>query len=210
LSPMFVASSAWAGACATAPVATYEAAGFTCNVGPVTFSDIVVMGSTTGSGVVTLTDFSPFTTLVDGVTEYGFHLIYAANTGTTPGSVADVAWTYDVSGVPNLIDAFEVYAGTTTGTGTTDLSEVLSNGATLSLTMPGATSTTFSPVGFLSAIKDQSDFAGTAGSADTSVLGNAFSVGTVPEPSTWMMMFLGFAGLGYAGFRGSKQRPAIG
>src|SRR5271166_1965429 len=108
LSPMFGASSAWAGACATAPVAIYEAAGFTCNVGPVTFSDIVVMGSTTGSGVVTLTDFSPFTTVVDGVTEYGLHLIYAANTGTTPGSVADVAWTYDVSGVPNLIDAFEV------------------------------------------------------------------------------------------------------
>jgi hypothetical protein len=210
MSPMLGASSAWAAACATASVATYEASGFSCNVGPVTFSDIVVVGSTTGSGVVTLTDFSPFTTLVGGVTEYGLHLLYAANTGTTPGSEADVAWTYDVTGVPNLIDAFEVYAGTTTGTGTTDLSEVLSNGAVLSLTAPGATSTTFSPVGFLSAIKDQSDFAGTAGSADTSVLGNAFSVGTVPEPSTWVMMFLGFAGLGYAGLRGSKKRLAIG
>jgi PEP-CTERM motif len=32
----------------------------------------------------------------------------------------------------------------------------------------------------------------------------------VPEPSTWVMMFLGFAGLGYAGLRGSKKRPAIG
>ena len=29
----------------------------------------------------------------------------------------------------------------------------------------------------------------------------------VPEPSTWAMMLLGFAGLGYAGFR--KARSAI-
>ena len=31
----------------------------------------------------------------------------------------------------------------------------------------------------------------------------------VPEPSTWAMMMLGFAGLGYAGFRRAKARPAI-
>jgi hypothetical protein len=32
-------------------------------------------------------------------------------------------------------------------------------------------------------------------------------IGT-PEPSTWAMMLLGFAGLGYAGYRRSKARPA--
>jgi PEP-CTERM motif len=32
-------------------------------------------------------------------------------------------------------------------------------------------------------------------------------VPTIPEPSTWAMMLLGFAGLGYAGFR--KARSAI-
>jgi hypothetical protein len=32
----------------------------------------------------------------------------------------------------------------------------------------------------------------------------------VPEPSTWAMMILGFAGLGFAGYRrGAKVRPAI-
>jgi PEP-CTERM motif len=30
----------------------------------------------------------------------------------------------------------------------------------------------------------------------------------VPEPSTWAMMLLGFAGLGYAGMR-NRRRPAI-
>jgi hypothetical protein len=29
----------------------------------------------------------------------------------------------------------------------------------------------------------------------------AGSVAPVPEPSTWAMMLLGFAGLGYAGYR---------
>jgi hypothetical protein len=107
----------------------------------------------------------------------------------------------DPSGVPNLVDAFATFAGTTTGTGHDDLSEVLSNGASLSLSAPGSTSAIFSAIGSLSVIKDQSDFAGSAGSADSSILGNGFSVKGVPEPSTWAMMALGFVGLGYAAFR---------
>jgi len=31
----------------------------------------------------------------------------------------------------------------------------------------------------------------------------------VPEPSTWAMMLLGFAGLGFAGYRGAKKRTAV-
>ena len=33
--------------------------------------------------------------------------------------------------------------------------------------------------------------------------------GGVPEPSTWAMMLLGFAGLGYAGFRRTGKSPRI-
>jgi hypothetical protein len=37
-----------------------------------------------------------------------------------------------------------------------------------------------------------------------------FSAPFIPEPSTWAMMLLGFAGLGFAGFRASRRRsPAI-
>jgi hypothetical protein len=37
-----------------------------------------------------------------------------------------------------------------------------------------------------------------------------FSIPTIPEPSTWTMMVLGFAGLGYAAFRrNSKSRAAV-
>ncbi len=33
--------------------------------------------------------------------------------------------------------------------------------------------------------------------------------GTVPEPSTWAMMLVGFASLGYAGFRASRKRRTV-
>jgi len=36
-----------------------------------------------------------------------------------------------------------------------------------------------------------------------------FTVGSVPEPSTWAMMVLGFAGLGYAAFRRNSKARAV-
>ena len=49
------------------------------------------------------------------------------------------------------------------------------------------------------------------GGATPPTFNAAFSLSgdTVPEPSTWAMMLLGFAGLGFAGYRlGRKARPA--
>jgi hypothetical protein len=48
---------------------------------------------------------------------------------------------------------------------------------------------------------------GTLRSFHSDVSGNFSS--TVPEPSTWAMMLLGFAGLGYVGFRKARARSAI-
>ncbi len=43
----------------------------------------------------------------------------------------------------------------------------------------------------------------------TSDSGSPISATSVPEPSTWMMMLVGFAGLGFAGRRaGHKTRAA--
>jgi hypothetical protein len=36
------------------------------------------------------------------------------------------------------------------------------------------------------------------------------SIGSVPEPSTWAMMLLGFAGLGFAGYRSTRRTAASG
>jgi hypothetical protein len=58
-----------------------------------------------------------------------------------------------------------------------------------------------------SVIDDESD----DGSVfDTTILPDpgGFSIFAVPEPSTWAMMLIGFGGLGYAGWRGSRK-PAL-
>ena len=48
--------------------------------------------------------------------------------------------------------------------------------------------------------------AGTLRSFHSDVSGDFSS--SVPEPSTWAMMLLGFAGLGYVGFRKARARSA--
>ena len=40
-------------------------------------------------------------------------------------------------------------------------------------------------------------------------IGNA-PLSTIPEPSTWAMMLLGFAGLGFLGLRSTARRRAAG
>ena len=97
---------------------------------------------------------------------------------------------------------------------------MLSNGSTLSLTGPGVTSTTFSPVeALLHVIKDQQDFAAPGSTAFSSIVANGFSDGpAIPEPSTWVMLMLGCPRLGCAafpqgeglsGFHGLNEKSAI-
>ena len=189
-SSLLAPSSAWASACATAPVGTWTAAGFSCTVGPLTFSNFTVTGTAGGAASsVVLGNFSPDIVNVGGTNEYGFLLTYSSNAiGIgNPVSTADVALTYDVSATPGtMIDAYMSYTGGASGAGSfTNLSETLSNGKTMLLGAPGATSITFSPAGTLSAIKDQDDSAFT-GNAFSSILVDGFSVGggAVPEPGT--------------------------
>ena len=170
--------AAHAAACVSAPVAVYEAAGFSCNVDGVTFSNFNV----TTVGNVTLGNFSPF---ILG-NEFGLTLNYAsAAVGTNQSS--DVGWTYSVSGAPSLLaDAFAQLTGTVTGTGIATLSEQLLNSAgvtvgAINLTAPNTSQTiNFTPTQNLFVMKDQQNFSGAPGSAMTSLMTNAFSL--VPGP----------------------------
>lgn len=51
-------------------------------------------------------------------------------------------------------------------------------------------------------------FANTVGSNNGGVMFDAVSVSAVPEPATWAMMLLGFAGLGLAGHRRVRKNTA--
>jgi hypothetical protein len=159
--------------CVSAPVATYTAGGFSCNVDAFTFSNIVVNTTVSNGGSVTLGNFTPVNPLPG---EFGLLLNYTA-VAPAANSTADIIWSYNVVGVPFIGDAFLALAGNTTGSGQAQVSEILSNGVTLSLNAPGSTTAVFTPVTSLFVMKDQIDFVGAAGgTSTTSALTNAFSV----------------------------------
>jgi hypothetical protein len=200
--PTFSASivSADAASCVSAAVSVYTAAGFSCSVGPVTFSNI----SVNSTGLVTLGNFTPFT--FGG--EFGLTMNFSAVASGTNQS-SDVGWTYSVSGVPALTDAFAQLTGSVTGTGVATLSEQLLNPqlqtiGSIVLNAPNTSEViTFAPVQNLFVLKDQQNFSGTDGSAFTSEMTNAFSV--VPLPGALPLFASGLAGLGLLGWRKRKK-----
>jgi len=185
--PILVGGQALAAPCASASVATYTAAGFSCNVDGFTFSNIVVNTTVSNGGSVVLGNFTPVNPAPG---EFGLLLNYTA-LAPSANATADITWTYNVSGSPTISDAYLAFAGNTTGSGQAQVSEVLSNGITLSLNAPGSTVREFSPIASLFVMKDQVDFVGAdGGSSTTSALTNAFSA-PVPGP----LAGAGFPGL---------------
>jgi len=80
----------------------------------------------------------------------------------------------------------------------------------------GPSSTAPSGLGAGSSYGSDTDFFSTSGDGSSLTLAPPVITGSldiepgiaVPEPSTWAMMLLGFGGLGYAGWRGSRK-PAL-
>jgi PEP-CTERM motif len=182
-------SSAWAAPCAVGgSIASYEALGAGgCTVGPLTFSDFSFTASSVGAALVTLTSVSPFDQTINGHTEYGFLLAYAAGAGPGPG-IADVGVTYNVSDSSGKItDAYINLNGSVTGAGVASLSElILANGKTLVVnSIPGSDWISFPGISSSGIEKDQENDTLAGGTVLTSQLVDAYSVGgQVPEPGT--------------------------
>ena len=204
-SPM-AAVSAQAAACAPGSVATYTAPGFTCTIDGLLFSNIVVGTTTTGGGILSLGNFTPFSAGNENGLSLNFTSIADSGLGV---SSTDIAWTYNVTALPgfSIVDAFLALAGQTSGTGRIGVSEVLSNGVTLVLDKAGTTLANFAAIASLGVLKDQFTFSGTSGFATTSILTNAFSVSAVPIPGALLLLGSALAGgAGFAGLRRRRQR----
>jgi hypothetical protein len=184
---------AWsAPACVTDTVAAYTTFGFSCSVGPVTFSSItvsspIITGPTSGA-FLTFGNFNPFVNSTG--TEFGLTLSFSSNVPT--GDQIDFKWDYNVSGIPILTDALLAISGAPGSGGGIIASETLTgttpNPPLVVRDPPGPDSVTAllnPPVVSTSVFKDDTIIGGTApgfaGLTTQSELTNAFSV-AVPGP----------------------------
>ena len=128
-----------------------------------------------------------------------------------PGSVFTFGYTVSDAGTPNVdMDSLNSSIGQNVGSSTLDKTAVTNTGTyTLDVTQDGTVDIPPNPsVSFLvgtttATVTDTFTISPSFGS-DAYSVGNTFVEDaniTVPEPATWVMMLLGFAGLGFAGYR---------
>ena len=106
-------------------------------------------------------------------------------------------------------DLFVSIAAQNGGGGTTGEIDVLNAaGATVAHYAEGSNSVPLDPRGLLF-VNDTTLLVANADPGIQLVTPSDFVPGSpIPEPSTWAMMFLGFEGLGYAGFRRARAGVA--
>ena len=155
----------------------------------------------------------PTGNLTSGKNTFGFDLDLTSI--MISSALASPPWTTNGSGTVN--GAFSSGAFAMDGAGKYDYAmDIAGNGpssiSSLTFTIMGAS---------LTDIVGSSPFAadiisgttGNTGVVDFSLSGGSTRGGSpVPEPSTWAMLLLGFAGLGYAGYRkaqGSRVAPSV-
>ena len=151
--------------------------------------------------------------VVDGHDEHTVSFLH--DFGTVGGTFS---WSYDVSdaATPKVQEA-RINAAILQTVGASSLLKTLvdnnSNTYTVAFTQTGtidsgSTSATFLPGATTLDVVDAITVSGPHGSDATGV-SNSFVETTIPEPSTWVMMVLGFAGLGFAGYRSSRKSIAL-
>ena len=166
-------------------------------------------GSTLPAGSLMELSFS----VVDGNDEHTVSFLH--NFGTAGGTFS---WSYDVSDAATArVQEGSINAAILQTVGVSSLLKTLvdnnSNTYSVDFTQTGTidsgvTSATFLPGATTLDVVDAITVSGPHGSDATGV-SNSFVEKDVPEPSTWVMMLLGFAGLGFAGYRSSRKSIAL-
>lgn len=191
-------TSAWAtsGTCTSGTLAQYDASGFSCTLGDLTFSDFSYIPADSGGATAPPDAGVTVTPVTSGFgTETG--LLFTAAWLVGMGQSEDSSISYEVSTTNpgGITDLSLVVVGGAAGSGIASVAETTVNPPESLFTefangtdIPTA-SATFAPVGSINVTKDIGLSGGTApGGAHISDVYNLFSEGTtVPEPS---MIFL--------------------
>jgi hypothetical protein len=199
--------SAFAGACVTSTLAIYDATGFSCTIGDITFSDFSYTPSGTNPIDAAQVAVTPET--ISGETGFQFNAPWLAAPGQTTDSFIDFSATCGGCMIDDLV-LLEGGAGAGPGgiVNITENSSALSDSLTVGA-IPGTTilsdKATFPPVGSLSVVKDIGVIGGTGGlGSGVSSVTNLFSqTSTVPEPSLAILC------LGLLGFVPMARRKFV-
>jgi hypothetical protein len=168
-------------------------------------------------------DFSPGSTLPAGsLMELSFAVVGGHDVhtvsflhpfGTGGGTFT---WNYDVSDLGSATEA-SMSAAILQTVGSSTLVKTLvdnnSNPYTIDFTQNGTVDSGTTSVAFLPGtttldVTDTMTISGFVGSDATGISNSIVENNAVPEPATWVMMLLGFAGLGFVGYRKSASAAA--